>query len=124
MTQNNQEKEEFPFAFPGFMARIKDQHPEIGDGWKCEWIGVCINVNEGDHDELCDRITELKIDGCSNEDAVEAAFKESITKCKPPEGHMFARITKAGEAPVLVVIAMPGTIDRHSPLYRKPEDMA
>lgn len=121
MTQQN---EEHPLVFSGFMARIKDQHPEIGDGWQCEWVGISIDMTDAYHDELCGRIAELKINGFCNEDAVEAALKENVINCKPPKGHMFARITKEGEDPVLVVIAMPATIERHSPLYRKPEDMA
>jgi hypothetical protein len=92
-------------AFSAFMARIKEQHPELSDGWQCEWIGISIDQIEADPCELVDLIGDHVFDP----HATEQIISENIVNCRVPKGYLLTRITKEGEEPLIVMIAMPET---------------
>lgn len=86
---------------------VREQFPQMGEGWRVQMCGWAINELTGSAGEIRDRQQQLTEGGMFESEALAQALSEAAVKVEAPKGYQFVRLVKDGAPATLVQIRMP-----------------
>jgi hypothetical protein len=95
----------FSNIFAADLKKVRIQYPSIDDGWSIEMMGLSIDELTTDAVEIANRANHLETEeGDFPGTAIEKAVEENVIEVEAPPGHIFARLVKPGQKPILVTL--------------------
>lgn len=93
---------------------ISEQFPAYTP-WAIECLSVELSELDVTAHELRACVEDFEEQGYFPEDALDKALDDNLIHVQPPKDHMFIRVTKEGELPVLLLLKLPAKEDLCQP---------